>query len=26
VTLGQRHDGLVEVLTGLQAGEEVALP
>jgi multidrug resistance efflux pump len=26
VTLGRRHDGLVEVLTGLQAGEEVALP
>lgn len=26
VTLGPRHDGLVEVLTGLQEGEEVALP
>ena len=26
VTLGQVHDGLVEVLTGLQEGEEVALP
>jgi HlyD family secretion protein len=26
VTLGKRHDGLVEVLTGLQEGEEVALP
>ena len=26
VTLGQRHDGLVEVLTGLQEGEEVVLP
>ncbi len=26
ITLGQIHDGLVEVLTGLQEGEEVALP
>jgi len=26
VTLGRRHEGLVEVLTGLQEGEEVALP
>jgi len=26
VTLGRRHDGLVEVLTGLQQGEEVILP
>jgi len=26
VTLGKRHDGLVEVLTGLQEGEEAALP
>lgn len=26
ITLGQVHDGLVEVLTGLQEGEEVALP
>ena len=26
VTLGRRHDDLVEVLTGLQEGEEVTLP
>ena len=26
ITLGQVHDGLVEVLTGLQEGQEVALP
>jgi len=26
ITLGQSHDGLVEVLTGLQEGEEVVLP